>query len=639
MYLKLMKCLFKAYHDSNALDQFVNKLVDVSLLHFNNNYADDNLPRKYCAVTCLAWITEIIENWDLEKWKSSRNKIMAFVTHQFANNVFNHTLTKSKKENTSAIYLGQRGRIISEYYNCVWTCLAFHTSRCANSLAVVPLIEFALYTLEIGTDVVPAVCRCIEPMLAQILIENEERLLAKLLHCVWNMAFERRKSEIFWIAIESFMDLVFHQCLLDHSDASILIHFCEKAHALSDYCPTIFHMFVFRCLGVWIRSKSARRQICSHAQFIAHALTFGPVHRKDQRANGDADAFVFSLGETCSVNSLIQSEHLDQVSVRAAAVSLIISLDSGHPLVCELITLLLAEDARIGATRSRYYANSLIHLKKNRVWQAILVLEPLCAQETLTGVLNNVYSQLIEEGSQLSIRLMHEWLAAARIRVGSIGSFLGIIYHVGKLLDSAHQQQFILASFNCILPWCMAQNFNTRVTAQVSFHKLWLICEANSLQTALDLYAPVESSLRMSYRIGIGNSARCTQKILDNYYFKIFDAYKHYSLQTIFYDILRLTSVSDYEWIPSHVFTKFYNENTFLPIYNNDDELTEFEIDSIKVTDDEIEGETVENGNVQKKMTPCKRSADNNDSLSGELIVVASLIDKIPNLGGKKMKE
>ena len=58
-------------------------------------------------------------------------------------------------------------------------------------------------------------------------------------------------------------------------------------------------------------------------------------------------------------------------------------------------------------------------------------------------------------------------------RTGSIGSFVAILTHLaqsgppGSSGDADEAERFVRLSFRRVLPWCMAQHFNTRVYAQV----------------------------------------------------------------------------------------------------------------------------------------------------------------------------
>lgn len=64
-------------------------------------------------------------------------------------------------------------------------------------------------------------------------------------------------------------------------------------------------------------------------------------------------------------------------------------------------------------------------------------------------------------------------LQGTKERVGCVGSFLAALTHVAC---TSQDEDVLCRAIDHTLPWCMAQHFNTRLYAQVSFRICQLLC-------------------------------------------------------------------------------------------------------------------------------------------------------------------
>lgn len=107
-----------------------------------------------------------------------------------------------------------------------------------------------------------------------------------------------------------------------------------------------------------------------------------------------------------------------------------------------------------------------------------------------------------------------------------------------------------------------------------------------------------------------------------------------FTLETLYYDIPRLTNVTHTEWLP----VEYFDSVTDMEIVKNtDNSLKQLHTNTKKratLGSECIDGST----NVQKKIDPFAAAHIGNTSevatSKANLIVVASLIDRAPNLGG-----
>ncbi|XP_064094349.1 LOW QUALITY PROTEIN: uncharacterized protein LOC135206784 [Macrobrachium nipponense] len=402
---------------------------------------------------------------------------------------------------------------------------------------------------------------------------------------------------------------------------------------------------------------------------------FGTVHRKQQKLIRDTITYIKSCPDLYSTSVLVELTESDQ-QARAVILRFFLSLDNcnqeDRALAVVVYKHLKQQYSQCIGDR-RDFANSQKHRYKSRLLQVLLILLPLLCQEESCDALEWLCEGLIKNHQQPSVRYMQEWGVSLIIihfpeffcifekhlkqgtkeRVGCVGSFLASLTHIACTSEDKH---LLRQSIECALPWCMAQHFNTRLYAQVSLRKIWQYCEDKNITELLNQFRSVQHCLQ--FVAEQGNAVRNTLNMLNDFYFKVFHPLQHYTLQTIFYDLPCLSMLSDDEWLAVESLmnvmdTSVLPVKSILPLYNEDNVLAEsvpapWVVKAVGETSPVDEQEDMENlrSNVQKKMTPWKSMMPElssslglpNQKFSGQrrggLIVVASLIDKTPNLGG-----
>ncbi|KAK8781770.1 hypothetical protein V5799_016887 [Amblyomma americanum] len=493
-------------------------------------------------------------------------------------------------------------------------------------------------------------------------------LLAKCLKACWQSCKDLKKSDIFRVAVAMFISFAFQPSLLQADRGSLLSHYLEELLELGEVMPGVFCALITRLIEVW---KGCIPLMDDYLSVMVKAVTYGPVYRKDQRIVFDAEAFVTAQGGALSVNQLLRSEHQADVEVRAQAIAFLIQLSPTDgactQMAAKLSQALVQYDREVSSTRKRYFGNSTIHRLKNRVWQAQLCLLHLLTEDMFEMLLEHVFQELVEDSQQPSIRCLLEWTTVcillrtprlrARLiptmqkagseRTGSVCSFLAIIIHLCACLDPESElESHLLEYLPAVLPWSMGQHFNARVYAQVALHLASRWSKEHGLSAVLEKYSALFSCLQST--IQMGNWSRNVEKLLEDFYFKDFDAVDDLTLQTIFSELPRLTGLTDREFIPLSVFEEVLTvgpEKLALPLYNLNDRLSSAK-PSHWLEGSQAEPDVVlDKEDYQKKITPWKQqlaSCDLTWDLNvpkkkndcDGLIVVASLIDRIPNLGG-----
>ena len=266
-------------------------------------------------------------------------------------------------------------------------------------------------------------------------------------------------------------------------------------------------------------------------------------------------------------------------------------------------------------------------------------------------------------------------------RAGSLVSLITVATLVGQysFSDPRAQTSYFCSALAAILPWSLAPHVQTRMYAQVAVHKIWNFCRENRLEGVLGKHGILEPCVVFTSQNTQGFRQKC--RLVQNFFFFDVDPFKDHSIQSLFYAVPCLAGVSDVEWISPD----FFRQNALgmrvwntehgahgIPLYNCPDsrlaqmscapgldleartgqQLTELMAGAVPETkkDDVREGSMApQGGDVQQKITPWKiippdgeimaelqeqRLLTLQKSSSGNLVVVATLIDRAPNLGG-----
>nr|CAD7587480.1 unnamed protein product [Timema genevievae] len=168
---------------------------------------------------------------------------------------------------------------------------------------------------------------------------------------------------------------------------------------------------------------------------------------------------------------------------------------------------------------------------------------------------------------------------AAEKRVGSLCSFISVVYQLVRIL-SHDQESFLDRSLQEILPWTMGQNFNIRLYAQVALQNLLKLCEVKGYNQLIEKYKVVQTSLDVSLQQS--NALKNVAKLTEDFYFRGSDE----------------------------------------------------EEDCIKTVHDNVQKKIIPWRSMVSEYNMSQSTSRANRALSGGLVVVASLIDKLPNLGG-----
>uniref|UniRef100_A0A663MZX7 tRNA (guanosine(18)-2'-O)-methyltransferase TARBP1 n=1 Tax=Athene cunicularia TaxID=194338 RepID=A0A663MZX7_ATHCN len=600
------------------------------------------------------------------------------------------------------------GKIVARYVHDQWICLRFilnsfptlaqeyeETSEMALSTVERSrkILQSALEALTIlPSDQVLPVFDCMKVLVPKLL-DSSESLCIEAFDLAWKIVSSLSNTQlIFWSNLKAFVQFLFDSEVLAvaaSAKGQAYAKIKEIIFKLIDMSTTktgVFNVVLSHCCQSWIFSTVDERSALSntflnagnYCELITEACVFGTVFRRDQRLIQDVHAFIENLGEKCAANVVTESANRDDHYVRVCAIKFLCLLDGSNILhktfMEDIFIKLLDKDELVSRSRTRYYANSLQHRIKNRVWQTLLVLLPKLNQNFLCGSLDKVF-QAGFGNNQASVKYFIEWIVILSLHKypqfinkfwdcfcydeeklkTSICTFLSVLSHFDIILQNTSEKKPALKkALIVVLQWCFNHNFSVRLYALVALKKIWGMCRMLHVEEFEALTPVIESSLQQVENMhGTGNARRNWQRIQDHFFFATFHPLEDYNLETIFYTLPRLSELAEDEWISLSKFDRF-TDIPFSPAfqwYHSRTELRDLKPSDWSQQDmgsnsAETDSQT-EWTDVQKKIIPWKNSTPSLDletvlqdraaklgKSNSRLIVVASLIDKPTNLGG-----
>uniref|UniRef100_A0A8D2NG61 tRNA (guanosine(18)-2'-O)-methyltransferase TARBP1 n=1 Tax=Zonotrichia albicollis TaxID=44394 RepID=A0A8D2NG61_ZONAL len=709
-------CLKVNLKKMSSIRNFLSSLISASIRNLQERNSEKELKlkdqiRKVAGMASLAAVCEIMDG-ELEVHLESLPSVDA-LKKLISFSRFNEVLKKPsyiEEKNSSCEEKTSQGwgKIVARYVRDQWICLRFvlnsfgtlaqgceETSVMSLSMAErsKEILQSALEVLSIlPSDQVSPVFDCMKVLVPKLL-DSSEALCIEAFDLAWKIISSLSNTQlIFWANLKAFVQFIFDTEVLAvaaSAKGQAYTKIKEVIFKLIDLSTTktgVFNVVLSHCCQSWIFPTVDERSALTNAflnagnysELITEACVFGTVFRKDQRPIQDVHAFIENLGEKCAANVVAESTNRDDHFVRICAVKFLCLLDGTNILhktfMEDIFIKLLDKDELVSRSRTRYYANSLQHRIKNRVWQTLLVLLPKLNQNFLSGTLDRVF-QAGFSNNQASVKYFIEWIVILTLHKypqfldkfwdcfcydeeklkKSICTFLSVLAHFDIILQNTSEKKPALKkALIVVLQWCFSHNFSVRLYALIALKKIWAMCRMLHVEEFEALTPVIESSLQQVENMhGTGNARRNWQRIQDHFFFATFHPVEDYSLETIFYILPRLSELAEDEWISLSRFDRF----TDIPWpaafqwCHSRTELRELKPSDWTQQDmgshlAEADSQT-EWTDVQKKIIPWKNSTPSLDlemafqdraaklgKSNSRLIVVASLIDKPTNLGG-----
>ena len=159
----------------------------------------------------------------------------------------------------------------------------------------------------------------------------------------------------------------------------------------------------------------------------------------------------------------------------------------------------------------------------------------------------------------LVLKLVHEYFDAAKLsRPNCMPSYIAIVSHIAVIsAKSIHREKeksekLILDALKIIAPWCMAQQFTTRLYAQIFFKRLYFVASERPFSKVINDFFILNKCISES--LILGDKEKNADKIMSDFYLTRFDPQLNFNLENIFYDFPRLMNILSQEWAAKDVF-------------------------------------------------------------------------------------
>ncbi|XP_043277155.1 uncharacterized protein [Venturia canescens] len=505
-------------------------------------------------------------------------------------------------------------------------------------------------------DVAQMICHPLVAHYQQLKTEDLSYIISiTRLSC--RLVFQVKKSKVFFDIIKQLTQLIVDSNFLNLNEAKeIAIKWVDQLMEEGRKVPNLRHTFITEVIEL------DRDDALLFLQPLIVCLFHGEVPRHDQKIAAAA----------MNHNDPLHSNIGKDISIRCRAVIAMMEfLGEPKELNSTFREKMLQEILLIlkNHRNKRYFDNSHVHRLKHRAMQALLVLEPYLNDEEVRYLYEEMCELLITESNQPSVRLMQEWLLvriyanslmdesiwvlfefAIEKRPGSLVSVSSIVYHISRLLKDEAKIKFISQAMSHLLPSCMSQQFNVRLYSQVIVAKLYEMLPEEHRYRYKIIFKAVQESLRH------GNLTKNSPKVMDDFYFTEFHPNEDYNLEFIYEHLPRLTGLPPDEWIKASIWQFVHGHNYPIP---QECSPKWKRIKFLKRPPKSAGGDSWEEidstnegglSDIQKKIIPWKSMTPFTDELSevskaalarkitrntdAGIIVVASLIDRAPNLGG-----
>ncbi|GFR26875.1 probable methyltransferase TARBP1 [Trichonephila clavata] len=542
-----------------------------------------------------------------------------------------------------------------------------HFSDNEISNLMLPLVSEVEKVLHNGPKVaVPCAINCLKHIIPK-LGNHSLSMLSEILELSSRACLELRGNEAFRPALTSFIRVIFQKEMLLEPFFPILDKYYDLVEELSENTFGIFHTFIAQfCLAVPFHKLIDSK--FNSTRILVQALTFGPIHLKAHRITEDTLIYLSEKESNLSKVLFSADNNKPNCYVRITILEYLLENlkdptekieNFAFTLISELMDVDRSDDCK-----TSHFANSLSHRVKNRAWQSILLIHSTIKDKILNEkLLMKTLKALEAESQQPSIRYYQEWLIFNILlkdfnlinkfveffeeSLNKRPSYIVSVIAVTNLLvlhNIVKTESDILRCFKLLTILCMAQNFTVRLYAQLALTNFFFLCKKESINAVVSQYDFVSHMVEMQTSlVGQGNFFKNVKRLSNDFYFSSFNPISHFTLETIFFEFTRLCNLTPEEWIKPVWFKNILH----FPIFNKDDQLKKSvptSWSSKTTTENSITDNTSLDYNFQKKIIPVKdilEGGNNQDIYFEEkqickdgLIVVASLIDRIPNLGG-----
>ncbi|XP_035784804.1 uncharacterized protein LOC118462855 [Anopheles albimanus] len=387
-------------------------------------------------------------------------------------------------------------------------------------------------------------------------------------------------------------------------------------------------------------------------KFLLQGMIFGDAMKRDQRVESEALDYHCHCFEMYDLD--LPYETQADARVRVLCVQFLYRLaEANHPdatlFLLKLEHMLIERFTQITKAKERYYADSITHRQKLRIVQALCVVlkltgtKPYPLLDVMLYETNqpniNYLIELIVADSAIDTLTIANSLKNERVKVSGVQSVFVILWLRCCQTQSLDEQYIYL-----LLPWTMAQNFSTRLYAQITITKMIATFAVQGAPGGAlkNIYAAVNSYLRQ------GNVERNIEKCMKDFRFNtVFDYANLLTLENIFHNIPKVSGAPSEDVVNTRILKECFEVLGMSEI--NLGSALQFAELPVEKKETLFLAQSFGGADfIQRKIVPLKSLEPSEELLLGlpenlslrkmdhsdGLIVIASLVNRAPNLGG-----
>ncbi|XP_066581034.1 probable methyltransferase TARBP1 [Prorops nasuta] len=523
-----------------------------------------------------------------------------------------------------------------------------------------------------GEEIVPIISGILKTVIIEDKLENEcDKLKLKnlLSHC-WKETFSMGKNKYFWKSIKVLSKILINSKLnvVLVNDEGLINEFLQKFLDESERTPRLKLIL----LKVIIREEIKEYSSC-FKKLLLSCLLHVELIRRDKRIENQTISYISEKFQ--STNFGDEQIHLqcsiDKLIKLHSTIALTAIVINNKSFTSDLFLSILEELLR--DKNKRYYMDSYLHLKKTRLMEILLLIQPVLMEEDCLKLQGVLCELLLLESNQYNVRLLQQWLLTRiylynekwihyqfmnffqrciKTRISCAVGAASMTYHLATTLKSEYQVHFIESILPLIAQCCMASNHNVRLYNQfvlLELNKLFKDITKRKCEKYDVICLAAVSNLEEN-NFNDHSSVKC------DFYLNHFQVLSDYNYETIFFQIPRLTGMGKDQWLEPESFERLLY---YVPSNLNVDIIKILKADHNCALKDLTISKRLKNDtgmpnplnypeketlnsfhDVQKKIDPwkfenldsAKHTSDNNEN--DGIILVASLINRQPNLGG-----
>ncbi|XP_011309831.1 uncharacterized protein [Fopius arisanus] len=502
-------------------------------------------------------------------------------------------------------------------------------------------------------EIIIKLANCVE------IIERQTQIIKDIIADLWQNLWDMNKTSEFWESAAQLMQLLLNEDFLG------VIEFREiSVYYVNDIIAKTDNTSPLRCMLFTQMMHLSGDNIIIFSDSILSSFLQTDIGKINKRIEMQTCCYILKNHTIDILDEYFKSGLgvYTDVITRAALVILMARMDKKnsanfHDCVQQLLSMFKKLEGK------RYFGDSNVHRVKHRIMQGILLIQENILEDDIVSVHDTLCHSILIESDQPSVRIMKEWCLvliytknaslldriwdlfhlARENRPGSLTSVVSIVYHLAQTLyPSSETLKFLEKAVSHILPGCFSQQFIVRLYSQVILDKLLKMMDM-SLPEHTDKYESIKNAVKESLRYG--NLMTNSVKLLENFYFSIFNPNRNLSLQSIFHEVPRLTNVSMDEWITTKIFQSLQSTGISQLGFRISD--IQGDLSTVETPAELNEPGIVESSSCQNVLTDIQKKIMPSTSGSTPLttrqkfmindtglIVIASLIEGLPNLGG-----